>query len=328
MCLNCIGVGAADAATEEKVYLGNRTGNLKNGWSGVVQTKDWIYYSNSTADGSYLYKMRTDFSENTPVGKVKNPDYINIVGNYIYCTADDGFYNPVVLRIKTDGTGREVIMRTRMFADFVQVIGDMVYVNATIQGEDLKYQSFWHMPLNKNPVYWNAEYCIGYDAMKNGNRLYFTVGDSQNTKGVMNFSTNYRLKYVFEDKYDTYKPYEVSGDICISYDVADNWIYESNGQNITKYSVDGTQSEVLVSGETCKNLIVAGSWVYFQTGEIVNRIKTNGTQREELFSFKGTTASYSVGYDGLVFIHEYINHDMPSGLKVYDINTGEIKIHR
>lgn len=103
--------------------IGNTSGNLMNGGYAAAQD-DWIYYSDISQSKS-LYKMKNDGLEKPIQLTDDSCEYINVKGSYVYYKS--GKY---IRRIKTDGTGRQDVMKCSDYTSiaYLQILKDKLYV--------------------------------------------------------------------------------------------------------------------------------------------------------------------------------------------------------
>jgi len=94
-----------------KKLNGTDVKKLSNGYVEYLNTiNGWLYYrvleSGKNANNGGLYKMRTDGTKKQCLTS-DEPFYINVIDNYIYYI--NWSYSTDICRIKTDGTGRQIL---------------------------------------------------------------------------------------------------------------------------------------------------------------------------------------------------------------------------
>lgn len=105
--------------------VGNTPSNSSQ-WGRVASQGDWVYFSNEGID-YYLYKMRQDGSEKQVI--VKDPVIaINVVGEWIYYTAEKSSGNGGLFKIRLDGTQKTKLDSSINY--FVHVANGWIYYSS------------------------------------------------------------------------------------------------------------------------------------------------------------------------------------------------------
>ena len=115
--------------------LGNSTQNIISGGL-VAYDKEYVYYSD---DLNRIYKKNIESNEIEVISNDRG-SYINIYDDYLYYTTSD-FGLSVdyeVIRIKKDGTNREVIasVQDNVGSDFIQIIDNKLYYVVNLDGDN------------------------------------------------------------------------------------------------------------------------------------------------------------------------------------------------
>ena len=121
--------------------LGNSTQNIISGGL-VAYDKEYVYYSDSNIMGNNLKGINKKNMDNDEITVVSNDrgSYINIYDDYLYYTTSNFgvSIDYEVIRIKKDGTNREVIasVQDNVGSDFIQIIDKKLYYVVNLDGDN------------------------------------------------------------------------------------------------------------------------------------------------------------------------------------------------
>lgn len=121
--------------------LGNSIQNIISGGL-VAYDKEYVYYTEGNIMGNNpngIYKKNIESNEITVVSNDRGR-YINICDDYLYYATAKFGVSPIyeVIRIKKDGTNREVIASAQdnVGSDFVQIIDNKLYYVVNLDGDN------------------------------------------------------------------------------------------------------------------------------------------------------------------------------------------------
>lgn len=246
--------GASVLPAQEHIY-GNSSGNLIN-LGLFVESKDWIYYSNSFYDYK-LYKIKHDGS-----GRIKLSDdkavCINIMGDWIYYINLSDHSELYKARLDySDPTSLEVTV-----SNFLCVVDDWIYYNDN------------ESKLCRIKINGTGNSRLGEDKANSVNVVgdtiyYINKNDKGRIYALSTDGTNRRL--VFDD-------------IAYKLQVVDGWIYYTNNRGLYKVKIDSNQKTILAEGNV-QYLNIQGEWIYYVISADTNNLykaRLDGSSRTAL----------------------------------------------
>lgn len=299
---------ASDAAPDEPAASsdagpanarGNSTGNIANGGLAAEQG-DWVYACGW--EGESILKMHPDGSEMTELdsGAAR---FINVIGDWIYYVGDaeDDDSMPI-LRVRTDGTGREELHSGEEIAN-LNVIGDRIYwsgvgglfaMNTDGTGVELLRSQYVHeLVVVDDWAYYQATgpdfsspfefYKAGVDGSSPIQLPGEYIGDINVVDGWIYF------REMFDGRYELCKTREdgsertvlAEGERITNVNVTDEWVFftdssEPGTQTLVRMRLDGTEKSTL-STEHAEDINVVGDWIFYESGEYLMKMQTDGT---------------------------------------------------
>lgn len=235
--------------------LGNTYGNISN-YGYVAESDGWIYYRNQS-DNGYLYKMKSDGSQNTsliPDAKLQNISGLNVIGGWVYFS-----HNGYVYKVRTNGNN--LVKITGIYAGNGRLI--VTNNNIFVEGSS-----------SIDKYYLDGE-LINFYTFSGSN--YLVVNNL-----LLGIDYNEKLK-----TYDTNtsKTIYTSNERVSSLNVEGDWIFYINLEDyrIYKRKLDGSQKQK-VNDDWTTYMNVYNGWVYYinDADQSVNKIKTDGTQKQQL----------------------------------------------
>jgi len=121
---------------EDIPVVNNQRGNTNRNiadWGVVVKQGDWIFFSdsmtgrNNQSIASTLYKVKTDGSELQELFTGSRVTSLNIIEDWLYFA--DLSTSGAIYRLKTDGTGLELLHSTDTGRLLIIVVGDWIYLS-------------------------------------------------------------------------------------------------------------------------------------------------------------------------------------------------------
>lgn len=291
--------------------LGNTYGNISN-FGYVVESDDWIYYRNQN-DNGYLYKMRTDGTENTsllPNADIRNIYGLNVMGGWVYFTAIKDDYSKIY-KVRADGSNlTEIGTANRSYSYFYHRFNRLIVTNNYI------YVDFW----NGRDYDLTHYYLDG--ALINDNIKDDVVNSLISNNLVISIDRNSEKLNIYD--MNTKKSIYTSLERVSGLNLFDNWIFYINKEDyrIYKIKLDGSQKQK-VNDDWTTFMNVHNGWIYFinDVDQSVNRIRTDGTQKQQLTDDKGR----------LIFVTtDWIFYTNPTNNKMYKMahdggNWSEVK---
>jgi hypothetical protein len=285
-------VSETKEAMQGKPQIGNTYGNIMN-YGLVVQTGNWVYYTNSS-DEWKIYKKRIDGSENTKISDYAGWD-LNVIDDWIYYTDMTEGEAGILMRTSIVDKKDEVL--TNNYAINVIATKDWVYY---LDGYWLyKTTPDWSetVPLIKQDqmVFHFLLYddLIVYSAQDdNTNRGLFKINtDGANKEKIydgevriVHVDNNWIYIKLFSDEHSLYKiswdgsKLEKLFDITFSYiNIHDDWIYYSNKDGIYKISLNG-EHNIKLTDDPGMNINVIDGWIYYRHSTVLKRVKMDGTE--------------------------------------------------
>ncbi len=248
------------------VVRGNSIGNIAN-YGEVAEDKDWIYYS---YPGEGINKAKKDGSQVIRVCN-EEADYINIVGDYIYCRLYDYqvdsniFKNLGIYKIKKDGSSKTQISKDE--AEYINIVGEWVYY-----ANDSDYLKPYKMKIDGT----NRKKMNDYP-MSNLN----VIGD------WIYFENHVKGASLYKMKTDGTKMTKICDDSSYRLDinVIGEWIYyapETPDHGLYKIKTDGSKRQKIEYGQI-SNINASGDWIYYVIfDDGIYKMKTDGTGRQKL----------------------------------------------
>lgn len=283
------------------VVLGNSTGNITQlGYTAVNQ--DSVYYVNHR-DASRIYKAQLDGSNSVCLDSESTlVKYINVINGKVYYTAEwkeDGNTTIGIVKINTDGTKREVLMKPEDNYAFGELANMLV-------------QNDWIYFLQNDP---RDDLFTLYKMKTNGTELTKIIDDPVTEFIVLGdwiFYVDYSGKYLIRMRNDgTEKTTIKEGNYISNLIAEDGWLYYNDvviNQIIQRIRFDGSEHEK-VSGTTVDNFNISGEWIYFTiqddyllTNTKIYKMKTDGTEKTLLVEAGGYTINIAGDW---IYFDEY-----------------------
>lgn len=225
--------------------------------SRVVQSGDWIYYTNLKENA--LYKVKTDWTEKTKFPEdTIGTDYFVVQGDTIYFFDAEGD----ISKIQTDGTEAAKIAdidEKGMFG--FQVSGERIYYC-------IKPGSIYKIKTDGTGESKIADISsFSGDYLVSGDWIYYTDGTS--------------LSKMMTDGTGVAK---LSDNVGV-YAVKDDWIYygektdKGEVKNIFRMKLDGTEKSMLTDGAY---VAIDGDWFYYTKENWLYRSNLDGTTVEKM----------------------------------------------
>lgn len=292
--------------------VGNTPANSNQGGYVAVQG-EWVYYTYSAYDSSWLYKMKTDGSAKQ---RVTQDVYcgLNVVGEWIYYANIYGF-DQGIYKVRLDGTDKTKLSSD--YSSFVHVQGDWIYT----QGNWGIYRMKTDGSQKKLIC---SDNCLKINIV--GDLIYYVNDDGLIYKIRTDGSEKTKLKNeftlfdfavdgdtIFGSKADIYCKMRIDGSGFVNYgddinketgqflmkvnlNAADGWLYflqyeyhnkQYSNSAIYKIKADKSQktkiADVKYHGKFF--ICVVDDWIYFEDGEddyMMYRVKTDGTKLERV----------------------------------------------
>jgi len=222
---------------------------------------DWIYYTSSS---NGIRKVKTNGK-----GMEQITDdigyYLNVIDDWIYYIIindnDDDDIEDYIYKIRTDGTGREMLGHN---GNDLNVVDDWIYY------ADTKNHNLYKMRTDgsENTLLYKDE--CGFLNVVDGWIYYCNAADG---------NTIYRVQI------DGTRREQLCTDDSIALNVADGWIYycnQSDGNRLYRIRTDGTGREILLN-DTVGYIHVVGEWIYYHKDGPLSpmyRVRIDGTLRE------------------------------------------------
>lgn len=246
--------------SDKKNKYGNSSSNIHNGGY-VAQQGEWIYYSNSSDNWS-LYKVKVNGEDKTKLFDSGVYD-INVSGEWVYITVNNGLESGTLWKVKVDGTESNILIDNVVG---VYLEEDSIYYNSTIDG------GFYKIDIDgKNKIQLVNEYVDGFGFYYYDDWFYYF--------DIINFSMNKINRN--GDKI------VLINDIASADVIIDDWIYYVNGSDsnkIYKIKIDGTKKTKVIDDET-HSINILGEWIYYDNNSDLGRlykIKLDGTEKTKV----------------------------------------------
>lgn len=292
--------------------IGNTPSN-SNQWGHVAAQGNWVYYSNSNYN-HYLYKMRKDGSEKQILTE-DSALAINVVGEWIYYTNEDGSGDGGLYKIRIDGSQKTKIHSSINY--FVHVANGWIYTSNTVTNR--KIYRMKTDGTEKTLICSDScdDICIIgdwiYYTNRNNNFIYKIRTDGSSKSKVHSDFIGYDMAadgstIVATDIYEYFK-INTDGSGLLGYkednkqksflNANNGWVYfiehDFNSQDTEvsafyKMRYD-TSEKTKILDLNFKNhanffINVAGDWLYFpndEDGDYLYRVKTNGTNLQKVY---------------------------------------------
>ncbi|MCL2088886.1 MAG: DUF5050 domain-containing protein [Oscillospiraceae bacterium] len=253
---------------------GSTPGNLVNGGL-FVQKDGWIYYSNP-ADGSSLYRMKTDGSNDTKMNDDPT-SFINVLDGWVYYVAGVARFRELH-KVRIDGSGFATVIQNSLI-DYLNVVDDTIYY--------LTENQFYTFKINgKAPNMIFEEVGASLSNMFiSGNFVYFHDGlevgfyRKRTNSGVLPKS---RIRNV---------------ELLRSADMAGEWLYFSNNGDMDKFykiRVDGLQ-KTQIADFPVKCINIRDGWIYFANmANGIFKMREDGTEMTRLTADNPEIALYNI----------------------------------
>jgi len=305
-------------------YRGNSGGNLlSKGF--IAEQGDWIYFNDETSTYS-LYKIKKDGTLLTALNagkynsykqymmEVDYPEYLNVVGNWIYYLGtyvdSEGNYRSDITKMCVDGTKKQVLFPD-IYAESLMVEGDYLYfVNRNDNGSIYmaKTDGTGLKKLTSHPGNQHVTHFVVSDGYVYYYNTYNHTGSYYGFYRVKNDGTDlkaYGTFYLFNDVVDGYiyckfpydrdsKLYKISVDesetILVMDDrvggfvIADNYIYYENyneDYTIYRINLDGS-GKTLIDDSYNYMLNSFGDWIAYHKQQVRYFAKPGGTENIEM----------------------------------------------
>lgn len=250
---------------EEPMYDGVR----------YIQVVDeWLYYF----AGEDIYRMRTDGSDNTQLSQSyfgHEINRVNVVDEYVYFIT--AHRNGNIWRMKTDGTGLEIVFETdeRWLATGATQLYNTSTYYLTIDGEWAYFFNYmggeggiWRMNIDGSSC----------ELVHNASGQFLNAFD----EWLYYIDESYMGPIIRVRADGTGRELLVDGN-CRNINVADGWVYYINaddGQSLYRVRVDGTENHLVVD-DGCSDINIANGWIYYSgTEQALFRVRLDGSERE------------------------------------------------
>lgn len=226
---------------------GNSLANINNFGLASVQG-GFIYYSNYS-DNQNLYKMKADGSSNTKLNSDGGVSHINVLGDWIYYSGNDG----KLYRMKVDGSQKSIFINEEVY--FSYVTADFIYFYSNGSLNRMKLDGSARTSIIASADQWNYYISGGFVYyIDNGKLLKVKTDGTQNTtiingdvdqlavSGNNIYFVNYEQK-LYKTGLDGKVKVQITDDKVRNINLSGNWIYYINASdesNVYKVALDGT----------------------------------------------------------------------------------------
>lgn len=275
---------------------GNSPDNIRQ-YGFVAKQGDWLYYKKFNAPTSIygkLYKINNNGSGDTKLSD-DDPDYINVLGNFIYYREQTSWN---LFKIGTDGTGRTRLNTDRV--NYITVVDDWIYYsNESDGGKIYKIRTDGSMRTKISEDRSHSLNIVGdliYYRNPDDFFIYKIHTDGTGWTQVSNTRTSavtvigdwiyYSFDTIYRMKTDGTNITKLSNDMVADYNIYDGWIYyiikqAGSGGMLYKTRLDG--SERIFVFTLVVRINAFSDWIYYIPREnVIYRIKPDGTANQKL----------------------------------------------
>ncbi len=236
----CIFTGCSSSLAK----MGNTNSNISNGGLSVMGD-DWIYFMNY-ADSRFLYKIKTDGSEETKISD-DNAYCLNLYDGWLYYINSSD--NNKIYKIKTDGTERTVVSDDSS-ANLIVYNDWMYFIDNNYSDTSDDYNRIFRIKTDGT----------GKEKINNDNTSMFNiVGDY--LYYVKQYDHN-----MYKTKSDGSKDTKLSDAYISFFNVVGDSIFyldaEGERNNIWKMKTDG-KGAVKLTDDKSTAFNVSGDWIYY-----------------------------------------------------------------
>lgn len=275
---------------------GNSYANIVNSQGVIAYSGDWIFISSKDDNGA-LYKIKNDGTGIQRIGSDVDCEYINVVGDWIVykCSEDRGIaksYN--IVKIKTDGSGREVLTGGWAIT-YAYVCDKKLYYG---RGTNVSDASVYVMDLDTKK---STKYDEPFLPVTNHYAIppYF---DDEWVYYLDSYKINYRYGNLFRKKINGTEEVKLTDNVVRKFDIFDGWIYYIDYDfHIRRVRIDGTDDSSVFTDDYISCLEVTKDGV-FATGRKIYKISYDGTDYVQYAPSAFSDFFFSVASDYIYFI--------------------------
>jgi len=280
--------------------IGNTLSNLYNGGL-VAEQGDWIYYSNR--NDLKTYRIKKDGSEKSIVYDEYMQD-LNVVGEWIYGILLFENYDPVVMKIKIDGSNVEFFE----YGWGVYITKEGIYY---MWSEDLSNKiTLYKMDYNTSAIekvmdfkgdcymdfiyedwiyHKDSEYDGEYDRYFD-RKTKIDGSETVKLNDKREWIIQYRDKLYYSNENGLYKSNMDGSDKKLiskiktaSKNIYDNVLYYENIEDqkkLYKMSLDTLKSEKISDSKNMDRINIVDGWIYYEIDYVFYRCKLDGSGEE------------------------------------------------